>query len=159
MSAARGFRRLFACACICLVPAGSRATDIDVNGNWSRTVDRSDLIAGAGTGLVPAVESAAGIATVDVLNTSGASWVVRVSRSDIDWPVGVGVEIRRSSADSGINGGADYLAINASTQDFFSGSGDRSGIAIQIRITGLSLNTLPSSYSLALVYTVQSPAP
>jgi hypothetical protein len=37
----------------------------------------------------------------------------------------------------------------------FSGSGDRSGIQVQLRMGGISLSTVPAIYSLSIQYAVQ----
>ena len=139
--------------------AGSvAAADIDVVGHWSRTVTRTDLAAGAGTDIQSPIESPAAIATLDITNTGGSSWVVRVTWNDIDWAPGTSVAVRRSGNEDGISGGSSYQTLDGLPQDFFCGTGDRSGIQIQFKVDGVTIQTAPQPYNIVVTYTVESPA-
>ena len=119
----------------------------------------SDLAGGAGSDLVPSKESSAGQATLDISATASSEdqWRVDVSRSDSVWPSGLDLDVRRSSNGSGagsISGGTSYLSIGSSPATFFSGSGDRTSIGLQLRLTGLSVSIGPDTYSTTVTYTV-----
>jgi len=153
-------RRAWACF-LCFWLAGNAwAAEITVSANWSTTVNRDNLIAGAGTHLQNPIESAPAVATLNISNTLGASWSVRVAKNDGSWPANVGIAVKRNSNGSGsgtISSGTAYVAVDSISNAFFSGTGDRSGIEIQLKVDGLSINTPPAPYSLVITYTVQSP--
>lgn len=133
------------------------AVDIAVTGSWFETVDRADLSAGAGSDVRTPIESSAAQVTLDITNTLGAGWTVQLARSDISWPAGVAIAARRTSDGAGggsIAGGAAYVAANGAPQIFFTGTGDRTGIQIQIRTEGLSVRTAPGTYTSGLIYSV-----
>jgi hypothetical protein len=134
------------------------AADIAVSGAWSRTVNRDDLTAGAGSALRSPIESAAGVASIAISNTGGGAWTVSAQSSNLNFPPGAVVSVRMTSAGSGtgsVSGGVGYLALSGSSQVLFSGSGDRSGIQVQLRMGGISLSTVPAIYSLSIQYAVQ----
>lgn len=141
---------------------GAWAADISVTGSWSNTVNKNDLTAGPGSDLKSPIESAAGVATIDISNTSGQSWAVSVARNDIDWPANVKISARRVSDGTGsgtISDGTTYLGLSGASQTLFTGMGDRTGVQIRLKIDGISVKTRPDIYSLNITYTIQSPAP
>ena len=150
------FTWLYPLALACAGTAG--AADISVSGQWSKVVTRNDLNAGAGSDLTSPIESSSATATLDITNTAGASWLVRVASSEIDWPPGASVAVRRSGSQCGIDGGMTYVMLSGAAQNFFSGTGDCLGIEIQLSVSGLSIHTAPSPYTLLITYSVQSPA-
>jgi hypothetical protein len=146
----------------CLVALGlagsAHAADITVSANWARTVNRDNLAAGAGTDLASSFESAAPIATLDVTNTAGASWTVTVAKSNVTWPANVAVAVKRNSDGAGtgsIASGTTYVAVDGTARTFFTGTGDRTGVQIQLKVDGLAVKALPALYSLVITYTVQ----
>lgn len=148
-------------SCLCALLAGfsgaAAAADINVTGHWSKIVNRTDLVDGAGTDIAPSIESSPAIATLDITGTGDGPWTVRVTMEDFGWPPGASVAIRRSGNDSGISGGASYIPIDTTSRVFFSGTGDRTGIQIQIKVDGVDIHTVPALYSLTITYSVQSP--
>jgi hypothetical protein len=141
---------------LCIVLAGfagsASAADIVVTKLWTRLVTTDDLAAGTGSDLVPAVVSPDGTLTVTITNTTG-SWRVDVERTDdANWPEGVEVDIRRSSSDPNVNGGASFITLTRGTQEFFSGTGDHANIEVQLRVRGASVNTRAGAYNLAVAY-------
>jgi hypothetical protein len=135
------------------------AADIGLTGGgWSETIDAADLFAGAGTDIRSPIESGSSEFRVDVSNTGGASWTVRLRRSDLSWPSGVALAARRTTDGSGpgsISGGASYQSVTALEQALFSGSGDRSGIGIQLKLEGLSVQHAPALYETTLTYSIE----
>lgn len=133
------------------------AADISVVGNWSEIVDNSYLIAGAGSNLRSPIESSTSVASINISNTDGSSWTVKVKKADLLWPTGTSLAIKRSSDGSGsgsISGGTTYIGITDTEQLIFSGAGDRSDIRIQLKLTGLSVDNPPDNYSTSITYSL-----
>ena len=148
-------RRVGLCLILCAAAAIAEGADISVSGTWWRIVSRDDLIAGAGTSLPAEIESAAGIATLTIANTGGSRWRVDVAKaSDVNWPPGVNIAIRRSSAESGVDGGTTYLTLTQGAQTLIEGTGNHPSIQVQLRVQGLSLQALAATYSLLITYTI-----
>jgi len=136
----------------------ARAADISVVGNWYEVVDSNDLTADAGSDLRSPIESGGALATVDISTTGGGSWVVKVSKSNLNWPAGVSIAVRRTSDGTGagtISGGTGYLTVTETEQTLFSGSDDRNGIQLQLRTESLSIGDAPGSYGATLTYRVE----
>jgi hypothetical protein len=136
----------------------ARGADIVVTGNWSQTVNQADLASGAGSDIRTPIESSSAQATLDIANTLGGSWSVMARKSDLNWPAGVGIAVKRTSDGSGggsISGGTAYITLTTSDQTLFSGSGDRTGIQLQLETDGLSVSHGADNYSLNIIYTIQ----
>lgn len=141
------------------VPHPVWAVDVALTGSWSLTLDAADLVAGAGTDLVDPQTSPTSQVTVDVSGTlgDGDTWRVDVRRADVAWDPAIHVWVRRTGAGSGtgsISGGTGFQEVDATDGAFFSGAGDRTGISLQIKLTGLSVGVQPDTFSSTLVYTV-----
>ncbi|WP_242464228.1 hypothetical protein [Thiococcus pfennigii] len=135
----------------------AQAADISVFGNWSETLGAADLVGGAGTDIRSPITSGAYQATLDLSNTDGAAWTVGVRRASSSLPTGVAVAVRRTtggSGDGGISGGQDFLTVGANEQVLCSGHGDRSGIGLQFRLTGVSVEQGTGGFGATLVYRV-----
>lgn len=146
---------LLAAACWASAAQGA---DLAVSGNWSPTVSNADLLFGAGSDLRTPIESGTAEATLDITNTLGGNWSVVAKKSDTVWPSGVSIAVKRTNDGSGsgsIAGGTTYLTLSATDQTLFSGSGDRSGIWIQLKTDGLSVGHGAGTYSLNVIYTIQ----
>jgi len=163
----RFYCSLFACALL-LVATGdfSEAAiitiSIDATGDWSETIDASDLQAGAGSDLKSTYESAAGTGLLTISGTSGNgdTWRVDVRRSDTTWHTNFTLSVKRTGDGTGggsISSRAAYQAIGLSDAAFFSGAGDRSGIPLQFKLEGMSLQVPPATYSTTITYTVSPP--
>ena len=153
-------RRVLLALILCASTSIADAADISVSGTWWRIVNRDDLLAGAGTSLPTQIESAAGVATLTIANTGSSRWRVDVARaSDVNWPPGVDIAIRRSSADSGVDGGTTYLTLTQGAQTLLEGTGDHPNIQVQLELRGVSLQTLAATYSLHITYTIVSVDP
>jgi hypothetical protein len=142
----------------CALISGAEAADITVSGNWFETVDQADLAAGAGSDLRSPIESNAGQATLDIANTLGGNWTVRARKSETFWPSGVSVAVKRTSEGNGtgsISGGTAYLTLTGTDQTLFTGTGDRSGVQLQLQTDDLSVSHAPDNYSLTITYTVE----
>jgi len=136
----------------------AQAADISLVGNWTKVIDSNDLAAGAGSDLSSPIRSSTALATIDITNTHGKRWTVRVSKSDINWPDGVDLAVRRTSDGTGagtIWSGDTYLTLTGTRQVFFGGTDDRSGIQLQMKTQNLSVKDAPDIYSTTLNYRIR----
>ncbi len=145
--------------CVISCSAPSYAIDISASGSWSPSQGASDLAAGAGSDLVASIQSNTDQVLVSINNTlgNGDLWRIDVRRSDISWPAGLTLYAARTGAGTGggsISGGTSYQAISTSDASFFSGAGDRTGITVQLKMTGMSVTQSPGSYSTSMILTV-----
>jgi hypothetical protein len=135
----------------CVVLAGlagmATAADINVSGMWLRTADRNDLSAGAGSDLVPQIDSPDGAATLSITGTTGA-WRVEVERATTgSWPEGMQLAVSA-------NGGNSFVILTQTPQTLFEGTGDQLNVPIQFRVQGASVHTRAGAYSLLVIYRV-----
>ena len=144
-----------------LASAGAALASISISvyGVWSETVNESDLAAGPGSNLVSTYESASNQTTIDVSGTTGDSdtWRVDIKKTDTSWNSNLHLYVRRTSDGSGsgsISGGDAYQEVTDTFSELFSGSGDRTGICVQLKITGVSVGVPADAYSAAVYYTV-----
>jgi len=133
-------------------------TSITVTGAWFETIDKNDLISGAGSDLKDTYTSVSGQVSIDISGTTGPTdaWRVDVRKQDDNWNNNLHQYVRRTSDGSGgsVGGGASYQSVTDIDTPFFSGSGDATDIKVQLRLTGVSIQIPPSSYSAVLYYTV-----
>lgn len=135
------------------------AISITSAGFWADTIDETDLLAGPGSNLADTHESAADQVSLDITGTTGGSdaWRVDVRRLDTSWHTDLRLHLQRTSEGSGsgsISGGASYQEIGDTYQSFFSGSGDRAGIDLQLKMTGVSVAVPAATYSSTVYYTI-----
>ena len=134
------------------------AIDISVTGSWSETIDAADLQAGAGSDLTASYESATDQVLITISGTAGGgdAWRVDVRKVDTNWHSDLILYVRRTGAGTGgsVSGGTDYLQVTGSDQAFFSGSDDVSGIPIQLKVSGMSIQVAPDTYTTTVYYTV-----
>jgi len=133
------------------------AADLDSIGDWSETLTAADLTAGAGTDLPDTLESISAVTTLNISNAAGP-WRLKVRRAGVPWDDGVTLWVKRISNGSGsgtIAGGSGYVAVPTSAVELFTGSENRSNIALQFKLTGLRRNLPPRSYLSSLTFTVQ----
>ncbi len=131
------------------------ATDISVTGSWSETIDENDLLAGAGTDLKNSYESPDNQVSITISNTTG-SWRVDIKRVDTNWHADLSLSVRRTGSGAGgsVSGGDTYTEVTGTDQPFFTGSNGVSGITAQIKLSGMSIQVSPDSYSATVYYTV-----
>lgn len=158
----RFYCSLFACALLLVATGDFSEAELTINvtGNWSETIDASDLQAGAGSDLKSTYESAADAGLLTISDTAGGAWRVDVRRSDTTWHTNFTLSVKRTGDGTGggsISSGAAYQAIGLSDAAFFSGAGDRSGIPLQFKLEGMSLQVPPATYSTTITYTVSPP--
>ena len=142
-----------------LSASGAGAIDITVAGPWSLTIDADDLIGGAGSELNSTYESTANQTLIAISNTAGNddNWRVDVRRADTTWHNDFTLSVKRTGDGSGggsVSGGSAYQAVGTTDSAFFSGSGDRSDVPIQLKLSGVSLQIPPDTYLTAITYRV-----
>ena len=138
--------------------APAEAIDVATSGAWSITVDATDLVSGAGSDLVASYESASSEVTIDLTNTadSGDAWRVDVKMTG-SWHADLHLWVRRTGGGSGpgtISGGTTYQEITSTYAASFSGTGDRTGVPLQFKVTGVSVGVDPTAHLRVVVYQV-----
>jgi len=130
---------------------------ITVIGSWSQTIDALDLQAGAGSDLIDTYESALDAVEIDIANAKLLNWRVDVRKDDTLWHSDFSLYVRRTSSGAGdgsISGGESYQVVSDTDQSFFSGSNDRKDIYVQLKLSGVSVQILPDTYTTTVHYTV-----
>jgi hypothetical protein len=150
---------IFLLAPLFFVPQTAHAAiSITVTGSWVETIDKNDLLSGAGSDLQTTYTSVSGQISIDISGTSGASdaWRVDIRKVDDNWNNNLYPYVMRISDGTGgsVSGGASYQEVSDINTSFFSGSGDVTGINVQLRLTGASIQIPPASYSTVFYYTV-----
>jgi len=139
-------------------PSAHAEISITVTGSWVETIDKNDLISGAGSDLQGTYTSVSGQVSIDISGTSDSSddWRIDVSKIDSNWDNDLHPYVMRTSDGTGgsVSGGNSYQEVTDINTSFFSGSGDVTGIMVQLRMTGASIQNNPASYSTVLYYTV-----
>ena len=133
------------------------AADLVSSGDWTATITASNLVSGAGSNLQSQVQSLAGVTTLTISNAPG-SWTLRVRRTGSPWSGAVALFVKRTSAGSGsgsISGGDSFVEVTGTDVEIFNGSEARSNVALQFKLTGLSVGVSPASYLASIVFTVQ----
>jgi len=151
--------KTFARAVLALLASfsASPAADLISSGDWAETINASKLVSGAGSNLQSQLQSLAGVTTLTISNVSGA-WTLRARRSGGSWHGDVTLFVKRTSAGSGsgsVSGGDAFVELTGSDVEIFSGSDARSNVALQFKLTGLSVGISPANYLSSVIFTVQ----
>ncbi len=126
-------------------------------GSWTKIVGSGDLIAGAGSDLAAQYESVSGTTSLDITNAAGGAWRIFARRASGTWDPAFRLSIRRTSDGSGsgsVQGGASYVELSTLDTEILTGVGDRSGIALQLKLSGMSRKVSPNTYSSGIIFTV-----
>jgi len=152
---------LFAISVTFLILSGLSACAVDVYavGGWTFTIDSSCLVGGAGSNLIDSFESKLDATVINITGTggSGDAWQVQVRKSSVSQLHGATLYVKRTGDGSGsgtVHGGSSYVAVETSDTDFFEGSGDRTDITVQYKVSGISINVPPGTYSTVITFTV-----
>jgi hypothetical protein len=132
------------------------AADLTGTGDWVFTINATNLRAGAGSDLQAQFESLPGTATLTITNTASGPWTLRARRNSTQNPVVI--YVKRTSAGNGngsIGGGTTYIELTGTDTEICSGDADRSGVAFQFKMTGLTCEVPPSTYFSNIIFTVQ----
>ena len=133
--------------------------DIAVAGSWSETINAFDLISGAGSDLTDSYESAPDAVSITISGAAGVllnAWRIEVKKVDTNWHGDFILWVRRTSDGTGgaVSGGTPYQQVTDTDSPFFNGSGDVSGIKVQLKLSGVSLQVHPDTYTTTVCYTV-----
>jgi hypothetical protein len=131
----------------------SHGADLQVSGNWFRRIDPADLEAGAGTDFISPLYATGISPSLTISNTDGTGWTLAARLVDSGLPAGVSVGVRANSGE-GINCGATSLTLSSSDQTLCTGTGDRAGIALELRLQGVSNAQPPGGYGATVQYRV-----
>ena len=134
------------------------AATISVTGSWSETIDVSDLQGGAGSNLTSTYTSASNAVTIDVGVSGNTRWYVDVYKVDSTWHSNLHLHVCRTSDGSGepgssISGGSSFQEVTGTAQSFFAGRRSRTGITVQLQLTGVSVSVPAHTYSTTVYYT------
>ncbi len=132
------------------------AASITIRGNWARTVNKYDLMGGAGTDLNSNYDSSNDQVTADITLATGP-WRVNVRKSSLTWHGNLQLLIRRSSDGTGegsISGGSNFQELTDTDMVFFEGSMERYNTGMQLRLTGMSVQVPPANYTTTIYLTI-----
>ena len=138
----------------------AEAIDLSTTGGWTETINEFDLVSGAGSDLIDTYESATDATSMTISNCTGDTdnWQLNVRRiDDGGWHGDFTLFVKRTSNGVGngsVSGGLSYIEITTTGTQLFSGAGDRSNILIQYKLTGMSINVLPATYTETITFTV-----
>ncbi len=130
-------------------------------GNWGFSINSADLISGAGSDINNIFESSVNQVTIDITNIHPfrVNWRIDVRKADMVWNSNFQLFITRTGDGTGhrratISSGLTYQNITDIDQLFFSGLGKRSGVPIQLKLEGVTVQIPVGSYSTTIVYTI-----
>ena len=135
---------------------GEAAEVITVTGSWSETIDASDLVAGAGSDLIGIYESNSDQIVLDI-DVGRGNFRVDVSKINTNWHSDFQLYVRRTSDGTGdgeISGGTSYQEITDTYQSFFTFKKDRTGINLQLKLCGVSVQVAPDTYTTTAYCTI-----
>jgi hypothetical protein len=137
--------------------AGSAFADLSITGNWMERVTSANLIRGAGSNLIHEFVSAPGGTTLTISNLPpGSTWRLFARKADSTWKDKLLIHVRRTSGESAkIRGGDAYVQITNADTEIFSGTGNQAGIALQTKLSGMSIKIPPDTYSTSIIFTLQ----
>jgi hypothetical protein len=133
------------------------AADLTSTGDWIESVNASNLVSGAGSGFPGAFQSVSGTTVLSVGNAPG-NWRVKARRSPGNWNGNLTIWVKRTSDGSGsgtIAGGEAFVEVGATDVEIFSGTEARSNISLQFKLTGLTCDASPDTYTSSIIFTVQ----
>ena len=130
-----------------------------VTGKWAFKIDANDLTGLAGSDFPGTFESSVTEIDLDVTKTAGdtSPWTLSVSRADVNWAPNVLVYLRRTTDGTGLGtiaGGTTYQLVTNTDTAFFTGTGDRTAIKIQLRLDFLAEDVNVDDYVTTVNYTV-----
>lgn len=162
-------KHLYILAMFAMMLLGGSATaqvvTVSVN-SWHEEIDENDLSVPleAGYDLDPTMETSTNFNQLDVFNVAKTkTWRVTVSRRDVNWPAALSLYIKRTSIGTpcagctGVNVGASpsvYVQVVPLETDFIYGTGEVTGIDLQVKVEGLSLTLDADNYSTEIIYTL-----
>jgi len=129
-------------------------------GNWSLVINETDVIGGPGGNFSPEYTSNTDSVTLDITDTLGSTdaWQVQVHKEDGPWSGALDLGLLRTGGGSGsgtITGGdSNFLTLTGIGQVFFEGAGDRTGVTVQMKLSGVSVILDAAVYSTTIYFTI-----
>ena len=133
------------------------AIKIRVTGKWQENLRVQDLAGGAGTDFTYPFESAENEVriTISKTTTPTTAWKVEVKRIDTNWHPSLVLSVKRTSDHAGVSGGTDYIEIETTDKELFTGSGEVSQIDLKFSLEGVSAGVISADdYTTEVHYTV-----
>ncbi len=127
-----------------------------MTGSWTHSINETYL-SGPGSDLVETYESVSNQILMDIHGQKLENYQVTLQRSDVVWNSYFRVYARRTSDGNGngyISGGTEYVEAGTSSQEFFRGGKNRSNIAIQLRLSGVTVGAEYGTYVTNVIYTI-----
>lgn len=153
-------RKILAILCAFILVGGAWAITITITGSWTKIIDETDLQGPPGSDLTYSYESSTNEIIIDIGNCgSKDSWGVDVKKLDGNWHSNFYLYVKRTSDGSGAPGsktlgGTSYQEVTDIDQAFFTGKGIRTGIAVQLKLDGVSVQIPIDTYTTTIYYTV-----
>ncbi len=135
--------------------------DISANGGWTDLyIGPNDLIAGPGTDLNNTYFSTSDATLLDIQRVHRFDpWRIDIGRSDINWYHELQLYVRRTGNGNGngrVFGGWAFREITNIDRIFLVGIGRLNNIPLQYRLSGVSLQVPPDTYSTTIIFTIMS---
>ena len=139
--------------------AGVEAAEVRVMGLCAGTVGPRVLLARWRTHKPTSYKSAKDQVLLTVCNTTSPEsvWRIDIRRSDLEWPKGVKLRVRRTGDGMGdglVAGGRGYTPVGASYRALCTGTGDRANIPLQFELTGVRWGIPVGTHATTITYTI-----
>jgi hypothetical protein len=144
-------------ALILACAASASAADLTSIGDWTESIDASNLASGAGSDIQGPLQSMTGVTVLSIANSAGR-WRLKAHVAPNQWNPNLVVWVQRVTDGTGrgcISSGASYVQLGSTDVELFRGVGDRSNISIRFKLSGLTHRISPASYSSSVVFSVQ----
>jgi hypothetical protein len=138
---------------------GAEAAEVRVLGLCAGTVGPKSLLASWRTHKPTTYASARDQVLLTVCNTASpeSTWRIDIRRSDLDWPQGVKLRVRRTGDGMGdglVAGGRGYMEVGASYRTLCTGMGDRANVPLQFELTGVRWGIPVGTHATTITYTI-----
>ena len=146
-------------ALVLMTAGGALPAEISVLGSCVGRVGAKGLLAGWASKKGSTYRSARDEVLITICNTAGSEslWRVDIRRSDLEWPKGVKLRIRRTGDGMGggmLTGGRTFQQVKLGCTTLCTGTGDRTSIPLQFELTGVSLDVPVGTHATSIIYTV-----
>ncbi len=139
-------------------PLQADEVEIFTSGGWFLTIGETDLIFGAGSNLKSTYLSPPDATLVDIKCEKKTSWSVYARKLQTQDLNDLEIFVRRTSDGEGkgsIEGGEYFIPLRESYTELFWGIGERIGITLQYKITGISINLSPGTKNFHINFIVE----
>lgn len=129
-------------------------------GGWTQEINSSNLISRAGSNSTGTYLSAPAATTLEVSGCISDSdkWQISIKKVDNFWDsdrLVLFAKITDEGVGPGtINGGDSFQVVNNVDSLFITGQGNRAGITVQYRLTGMSTHTPLNTYSASVEFSI-----